>query len=257
MNTGKFGMVIVAVLIGASSFGGDVLWHLVDCRQGNTFPTVDTMYLSPAYCFLQPSSSTAMSILNESEVATRKTTGWLLMRNSRSSVVYSGCFKDGIGTIYFDAVNHRTNHKNAYKIVLEVATETSDGKIPTDENCWTETSPGVTNRYGRLEGKWKQADLRALRFERGNVKANLSPVKALNLTMNIGGRTDSFYRVRSEINERRPCRFRIRRISQDTSILDAEGNVNKDDAFVLMDNIIVSFPPGSEVGIRAIGGNAD
>ena len=51
------------------------------------------------------------------------------------SCIFSPCYTNGIGTIYFDAVNGFTvpasDPADVYHIVVEMATETDEGKIPT------------------------------------------------------------------------------------------------------------------------------
>lgn len=138
----------------------NVLWHLIDCCQGNTFPTNDTTALSTSLCYLPSSSATALSITNEDVKATRSGTGWLLMRNvecpeqivdefgaNAGACVYSSCYSNGIGTVYFDAVNGRKSvagNADSYRLVLEIATENVDGLPPTDENSYTTDGVGHT-----------------------------------------------------------------------------------------------------------------
>ena len=230
----------------------NVLWTLNDCRQGNTFPTNDTETLSTAHCFLPSSSNstatTARSITDESLGATRRSTGWLMMRNTLDAAIYSPCFTNGIGTVYFDAVNDLKSvaaNADGYRIVLEVATETTDRLPPLDENCWEEDpfDPGRTNRFAKLEGMWRRVDLAATLIS-GTTYTDQPVTDCLALKGVASASTINsyFYRVHARLDDHRPIRFRILRVSQDPTAVDAAGNVLADAGYVLMDNLIVSKP---------------
>ena len=246
----------------------NVLWRLYDCRQGNTFPTNDNQALTAApwnsYCYLPASSSTALSITNEDVQATRSGTGWILMRNVEcpeefvdpfapptGACVYSPCYSNGIGTIYFDALNGRqavtsgaTKNSDGYRLVLEIATENEKGEPPFDENSYS-TDGTHTNWYGRLEKKWRKVDMSAYWYRNtaGTDSKDLDPTNCLALAETSGGYMNRFYRIHARIDVHKPCRFRIRRVSIDETATDAEKNVNPDDGYILLDNIIASFPP--------------
>jgi hypothetical protein len=104
-----------------------VIWHLNNIRIGNC-------YLQ-GYGFNQqrnylPWSTEALPNGEQSE------SSHLVMRNVADAAIYSPCYTNGIGTIYFDAVNvlAGTNGAN-YKIVVEICTNTTNGiNVPSDEN---------------------------------------------------------------------------------------------------------------------------
>lgn len=222
------------------------LWYLKQCRQGNTFPTNDTQWLNSSFCYLPPSSTTALAITNEDVAATRSSSGWLMLRNTTDAAVYSPCYTNGIGTIYFDALNHRPSvagkNNESYKLVLEIATATVEGLPPTDANSWTEEEPGQTNWYGRLEGMWQSVVMYPAHFGSTTVPTDEPATTELALKEITGGSNARYYRIHAPVNLHTPVRFRIRRTSVDESAVDAEGNVLPDDGFVLMDNLIVSVP---------------
>ncbi len=221
------------------------LWYLKQCRQGNTFPTNDTQRLNNNFCYLPPSSTTALAITNEDVKATRSSSGWLMLRNTTDAAVYSPCYTNGIGTIYFDALNQRSvadKNNESYKLVLEIATATVEGLPPTDANSWTEEEPGQTNWYGRLKGMWQSVVMYPAHFGSTTVPTDEPATTELALKEITGGSNACYYRIHAPVNLHTPVRFRIRRTSVDESAVDAEGNVLPDDGFVLMDNLIVSVP---------------
>ena len=188
----------------------NVLWTLNDCRQGNTFPTNDNDVLSADLCYLPRSEGTAMSITNEDVKAERRgDAGWLMMRNSASAEIYSSCFTNGIGTIYFDAVNSRKGTGEGYHLVLEIERNT---------------------------GTWERVTMYPTKID-GSTYTDQPATDELALKMNTGGQGNCFYRVHVPLVEYGSVRFRIRRTTTD----DTAESV--DDGFILMDNIIVSVPP--------------
>ena len=178
---------------------GQKLWYLENVRIGNSMPTtgagadglLTTQVYLPWETPINWSASAGRGTAGRAEVA------HMLLRNMYDACVYSSCFDDGIGTIYFDAVNGWTTATAAdasnYRIVVEIATncvsstgrimEDSDGNPlpPTDENVleiidrhpetmidpddpehtitnWIE---GVTNTYGHAN--WQPLPLTVLK----------------------------------------------------------------------------------------------
>ena len=237
------------------------LWYLIGCRHGNTFPTETSDPLEPLQNYL-PYATTYSKRITEhrgnQRGATRSTVGQLVMQNTTDAVVYSSCFTNGIGTIYFDAVNgwcrSDENYEN-YKIVVEIATNTVYGLEPTDVNSMTiiETTNDVenvgivitttTNYYGNLEGQWIAAGM--IPFKRDGTAEFVAPtnsvgeiVKTSELALSVehGGTMDNFYRVVVPLDIAGPVRFRIRRSKADE---DRPVDVS---SFILLDNIIASIP---------------
>ena len=202
----------------------NVLWTLTDCRQGNTFPAKEAEALSANLCYLPSGNSgfAPLSITNENVKAERRgDAGWVMMRNiagtydAPGACICSGWFTNGIGTIYFDAVNSRKSvagNKDGYKLVLEI-------------DRYTDTWERVT-MYPTVV--------------HGTTYSDKAATTELALAETTGGKADHyFYRVHAPVVEYRPVRFRIRRTTTDTT---ASGD---DDGFILMDNIIASVPPAS------------
>ncbi len=253
---------------------GASLWRIVDCRHGNTNPAgakgvqdvngklipsnaKTPVALSQTQNYL-PYAATSYSI--KSSLAARadpSTAGQVVMRNVVDAAVYSSCFTNGIGTIYFDAVNGwaRKNpitgelmeNFDNYKIVVEVCTNTVDGLEPTDENSFTvvegtdeEGAPTITtNWYGKLEGQWVPAQI--IPYRRDITEGNLEfekedATEELTLDIANGGTMDNFFRIVVPLDIHGSVRFRIRRTScNEAGLPDAI-------SMILLDNIIASLP---------------
>lgn len=146
----------------------------------------------------------------------------LLMRNLDTAVIYSPCYTNGIGTIYFDAVNGWLRDAGTgYNLVVEVA----KGIYPT-----VDAVP---------ETAWEVVGMKPLKRETA-VGPDFVPEPAtaeLALNITTGQNLDQdFYRVVVPIECHEPARFRIRRTSLVTDVaLDRAG-------FIEIDNIVVSYP---------------
>ena len=207
------------------------LWDFTNIRLGNFFRS--TGKLNDADVYLPYSPYANPSLDPAAEKGAMADSVCILMRNDTDSAIYSPCYTNGIGTIYFDAVNSITGE--VYKIVVEVCKETRLGKIPTDENVeYTSTEDtSIRERYGNAE--WESVELLPLvKNGKTNFEA-LAKTNELALAINNGGTCDNFYRVCAKVDYRGPIRFRIRRATKkDGQKLDSN--------FILIDNIIVSYP---------------
>ena len=204
-----------------------VLWQLENCRQGNTFTTNSLMLKGQNY-LPASHSGTALSVTNESVRAlTKADTGWLMLRNVEGAAVTSGVFTNGVGTIYFDAVNQKAVATDFCRLVVELAT--------------AETAAALEVPAAALD--WREVDLCALWYQNttGAASKDLDATKELALVETKGASVASegfFYRVHAQVNVHRPTRVRIRRTTFDE-------NSGADDAMILMDNLIVSPPATS------------
>ena len=201
------------------------LWDLVECRHGNTFPTNDTgtgSALASDQCYLRASGATALSVTNEDAKATRSTTGWILMRNTEDACVYSPVYSNGVGTIYFDAVNSR--------ILSGALTNACSFVVETTTNV-------LANLTDLTPEDWVPQTIRAAYFNGTSASVSDKPATKEFLLMATTGATETrFYRVHVPVGEMGPIRFRIRR----TGRYDAD--TDYDACFILLDNLIVSFP---------------
>lgn len=228
---------------------GAKLWHILNCRHGNTYASDSTNQN-----FLPYSPASDAFDNTGMEDATAATAGQVVMRNMVGAAVYSPCYTNGIGTIYFDAVNGWAGINDYNNIVVEVATRTVDGLPPTDENCMVLTTNVVagvevvdTNWYGKLdETCWTRYPMHPFVITNGVGFVETNTTTELSLQMNIGGRADSFYRVVVPVDYTGAVRFRILRTT-----CDSGKDVDKAE-LILLDNIIAS-PPAMGASLESHG----
>ena len=227
------------------------LWHLVDCRHGNTFNSAnDTTALPQTQNFL-PYSANTVRITSGTMAVRRRDVGQVVMRNALDAAVYSPCYTNGIGTIYFDAVNGWNDNineftgpgsdenPNSYQIVVEMATSTKDGLEPTDDNCATYVDEELESYYGNLDNCWTKCQMHPV-LVNGSKLTPLDATESLSLAVEQGGSTTNFYRVYIQLDMTNSVRFRIRRASVDSNQINS-GDLDVT-SFLLLDNVIVSEP---------------
>ena len=212
---------------------GRRLWQLVNCRHGNTYEkgeTKATPTMNDTQNYL-PWSSTSYRIIEHratQRAARACEVGQVVMRNVEGAAVYSTFFTDGVGTIYFDAVNGwntpEVEGAPAYEIVVEVSTNALDDATLIPDSDWT----AVKMYPVHVKGSALTAEAATERF---------------NLAVTGGGAKDEFYRIYVPVNYRMSdgegLRFRIRRVSINTKFSkDPDGK-----ALILIDNVLVSYPP--------------
>ena len=247
--------------------GGSRLWHLENVRIGNIFREDET-YWNNSYNYL-PWSPTSCAISSNGAVFARSEVGNLVLRNTTAAQIFSACYTNGIGTIYFDAVN-------AYKfdnfpaadahLIVEVATcvtnefgevlyDSSGQKLlPTDENVidcgwrtnlvWSEDGSTCTtniawysNETYCARAKWEPKAATMIRYLGGAVTKYSPSETIVPYISSSTGTTNDFYRIYVPVNVREPARFRIRRSTKcDAQLIDQN-------AYILLDNLIVSKPP--------------
>lgn len=240
---------------------GKRLWHLTNCRHGNTYNQGDnaqatgtpTMNANQNYL---PWASSARRISQYQDykpshsAARAMEVGQILMQNTTNACIYSPCYTNGVGTIYFDAVNgwrsSLSDFPNAYQIVVEVATETKDGSPLTEESSHVTTNAvglAVTNDYSNIK-EWKPVLMYPVHYKDGTLTPTNATTK-FSLAVKTGGTKSDFYRFHVPINHRPTpenpggLRFRIRRAGYDPEIY---GKVDAL-AYLLVDNVLVSYPP--------------
>ena len=260
---------------------GRRLWHLENCRHGNTFPNRLNLDLDTTQNYLPWKATYSKTIAahrapksdgtDQQIAANRMTVGQLVMLNTTDAVVYSSCFTNGIGTIYFDAVNgwcRNSEDYDNYKIAVEYATNTVENLEPSDANCVSITTNivgegessyyvvvtndneevstnyyvTVTNDYGKLEGCWHAAEMSP--FMRDTAAGTgtfdrLDETTNLALAVTHGGTMGNFYRIAVPIDILGPVRFRIKRTTCTPHATDFDVD---DGGFILLDNIIASVP---------------
>lgn len=210
---------------------GTKLWQLVDCRAGS-----GTVVGSASRNYI-PWTETATSIIDGTTdipvtSAGAKAVGSVILRNAASARVYSPYYEEGIGTIYFDAVNAFTSDPKygADLISLEIATNVTreaqtagfslkDADDDFNVPAWTPCPFDLFTVADRTT-----VTLRA----RGVTNAAMA---------STAGEDRLFYRIRARLNHYGPIRFRIRRLNQ---TMDGNPDTTR---LILLDNIIASYPP--------------
>ena len=206
-----------------------VLWRLEYCRAGSgTSSTTARNYISWS------ATSESINTAGDYGFSTVAAAGTVVFCNSTNAVVYSPCL-DGIGAVYFDAVNSITNVPVSFG--LEVATDVLD-----------DADEGVTlasTNYDQFAWMPCPFDVltRTVKTVLGRKAIVVAPetnnVTSFALSSKGGGDKMS-YRVRANVysflnGHRGPVRFKIVRKSTSGTSLDAN--------FMAVDNIVASYPP--------------
>ena len=185
----------------------NAVWKLTGAYIGNMLFTSETASLSNNW-------NTLPSVPTASENAQ------IVLQNLEGARIESQIHTNGIGTVYFDAVNvyAGTDVSAAdHRLVVEVS---------TNESTW-----------GAV---WTPVPLTVLYYDGSAVTTNATGKAELDcLDVQNGGQTGSCkcYCAYAKVNERAPARFRIRRVS-------ARGGLaqNDPDGFILIDNVTASWP---------------
>ncbi len=222
----------------------NVLWRIVDGMIGNIFRSGSRGNASANYL---PWSSTSRSMSSDTALPPDTTYSGMtgnsevaniILRNKEDAAVYSPFYTNGIGVVYFDAVNGFIGSAEDYKIVVEIATKTATGLVPTDENCRGDDERGDEDPYYNLRGQWKPvAILPLVKDGTDEFVAQTRRTELDLLGFSGGGKTDKFVRGCAEVNVRGPVRFRIRRVSAYSSYSEDSYR-----GLLLLDNIIASPP---------------
>ncbi len=271
---------------------GAKLWTIDYCRMGNCYDNGGRMSTNKNYL---PASPKSGSFNNPAQInAQLARSSALAMQNTSSAAIYSSCYGEGIGTIYFDAVNSVKATPNT--LALEVCTkvlalvddgaghykvstdgEIEEGQAPTDEACQFIEDDGTTNRFARCV--WEPVEAYrhvVIGNEIDEAKSGLVDSLALPLDCaepGSAGTNENWFRFRTgALNIRQPARFRIRRVDgnpaagDSATALDSATGVGK--GLALIDNIICTPPAmsarvgqhgsyeGGEIGGEAQGGIA-
>ena len=204
----------------------NVLWTLSNVYIGNMMTndaaaSGNDVVLSNRWNTL-PWSPTSVAISAPDEAFDHTEVGQLVMRNIEGAEIRSGVFTNGVGTVYFDAVNAYALadlNPGDYQLVVEYA--------PAEDETWTPVA------------------LQPLKVEGTTVTTNgLGRTEVLScLDVKNGGKVSSFafYRVCAKIGRNEPTRIRIRRVSA----LLGEDFEDNPDGFIAIDNIVVSWPTQS------------
>ena len=221
---------------------GTLYWQLFNCRAGSGEGASGLNWLPTSQYSLQ--SGTGRSIV--------KASASVIMRNNLGSQVYSPYYEDGIGTIYFDAVNgYNKVGADVPTLQVQLATRMKESALMSGKTlASTDTLPE--------DLIWSDPiPLTVFTVENGALSSTSTEMTDLELQAPSNGGSNYFYRVRATLNIRQPVRFRIIRTTVDTT----QTSVTEDDVgLILIDNIIASFPvmsfnlhsysPGYDAGLK-------
>ncbi|MBR4603678.1 MAG: hypothetical protein IKO43_02405 [Kiritimatiellae bacterium] len=210
--------------------GATQIWHLADVRIGNTHATAGA---DASRVFL-PHSATSLAAASEEATAAgpgiaANAASHLVMRNKVDAQIVSPRYAEGVGTVYFDAVNGFLSDCEGedYTIVFEVA----------------------TNGVEEAEAEWFALGMNVMKKEAGAGLGEAVATNSLPLNVTVAGGSESFYRVYVDVfaqlgSWRGPVRFRIRRTSIPRTVSNSTEIYYELDrgGFILIDNIVASFP---------------
>ncbi len=215
------------------------LWELIACRAGSAAIKVNSKG-KDAHGNLRnyiPWQTTSIDVNGSTTIKATDYTkaGMISMQNTTDARIESPFYADGIGTIYFDAIN---GWVNGGTLTLEIATNTTDG------TAFTRDSTNVN---------WQLQSFSVLVVDnRKCVKMEAEDTTSLNLAWSdsyyAGGWL--FYRVRAHLDCREPIRFRICRTTSRSGYDPDSYN------YLIVDNVLVS-PPPVEVDILQYGKGYD
>ena len=241
--------------------GPQVLWRMVNMRLGSLYPNSGTPSTSRNYL---PWSETSQPRSSATAKMAPKEVSYLVMLNmggikyAETPAIYSPCYTNGLGMVYFDVVNAWNDDAEA-QIIVEVAVQTSRGEVPTDENCANPNVPDDPYFYLSHDKDDKELS------EENDMWLPLKPTvlyKAKDANefviqpqagdiirpyVTTGGGNTEFYRIMAENPYADSfVRFRIRRPAKSgTGAADTSG-------LILLDNVHAS-PPAMRADLTALG----
>ena len=208
------------------------LWELINCRAGSSSMRRNTNFnYLPWSSTCQPIDKGTYSapILNDSSGV--KQAAMITMRASLDAAIYSPFYEDGIGEIYFDAINLTVSYPNSH-VAVEIATETI--KEGTDEEAF-----GFDETTDASKLKWVRMPCEVFSITKKDSlckKDTASDGKTEVRLSGGSGYDNQFYRIRVNVSHQGAVRFRIVRTDLwDTKYLDYND-------IIQVDNIIVSYP---------------
>ncbi|MCQ2389050.1 MAG: hypothetical protein MJ138_05005, partial [Kiritimatiellae bacterium] len=215
--------------------GDTELWKLTQCRLGSAADSLTTRCYIPWSNTCQPIDPSLETAPIPSTYKTGSQTANLkgmrqvasvVMRCSTDACILSPFYAEGVGDVYFDAVNGFTA-VTTDRICLEIARKTTAGgdlseATPKADYAW-EAWPCDVYEVRRQSG--------SLTLPEGN-----AGVTSIRLKSTVSG-GNLFYRIHAKVDCRTPTQFRIRRLT-----VGAGRNAPDYSALILVDNVIASYP---------------
>ena len=196
--------------------GAQTIWTLRNVRIGNLY--LRTLSKRQALNYLP---------VSETGGVTEGDAAHLVLRNIDGAAIVSPCYSNGVGVVYFDAVNGFTqNAADGYRLVVE-------------KLAGTNALAGVSEEDSRV---WEPVPLLSLPVVGGKFLAERpAETNVAALTVATGGSDRNFYRICAQVNERGLVRFRIRRTGVAPEFPSEPKGADRG-GFILVDNILVSYP---------------
>ena len=220
----------------------NIIWSIHNARIGNLYTSAHRE--QEGYVYL-PFSPTA-KVLKEGgadgeyeDFSGIKASHNIVLRNTDEAEIISPCYTNGIGTIYFDAVNsYQYNGDYTYHLQVEISTNEYI-RLEVVTNIVEEVETVVTNEV--MEYNWQPLTITPFRCV-NKTFTKYSDTTTLSLEIGVSSAQNIFYRavvpVYNQLGEYRgPARFRIKRVDSVDSE-DAIDGLNQ----ILIDNIVVSYP---------------
>lgn len=218
------------------------LWELVDCRAGSgarVAASGNFNYL-PWSSTCQPiDAAYSAPIPNEYATGSANSNGVkqvavITMRASMGATIYSPLYEEGIGEIILDAVNFSRIYNGSH-IAIEIATGVDA------QSELGEYAASFESETDMAKLKWQRVPCDVFTVEKGGgcERDSISDGRTEILMGSAAGEDNLFYRLRVSLNYCGPIRFRVMRTDlTSTQYLDYQD-------IILIDNIIVSYPPPS------------
>ena len=225
--------------------GNRRLWTLNNCRHGNLFRKDDAANLATTQNFLPWNSDTSRDF-GDSASHTRHGAGNVVMMNTNDTYIISSCYEEGIGTIYFDAVNSGSAiSSDDFRITVWVATDckTSSGDplpdvAPLDEYVREFDTVSPPSDVLTTNVNWRLVEVMPLRVEDGALVDTVDTVAKTNMValgVTKGASDNWFYRIVAPLDIKAPARLKIQREY-------SAGVADNYTRYILLDNIVVSYP---------------
>ena len=217
------------------------LWELIDCRAGSSASRAATAFnylpwsrtaqpIDAEYSAPIPTDQYAMGVANSNGV---KQAAVITMRAATdengdpTAAVYSPLYREGIGDIYFDAINFASLYVNSH-IAVEVAkmlVASGDATSFEEETDWAKFD-------------WERVPCDVFKVNKnGTFEKDNRNIKAKEVLLySTAGYDNMYFRIRVPVNYHGPVRFRIVRTGEmRTAMIDYQDIIS-------IDNIVVSYP---------------
>ena len=223
---------------------GHALWRLKDCRAGyiqTSGTAIKNRIWLPWSKTAQKSGTSDYKATVDGKTVTSYTNepnSTVIMRNTLEAKVYSPFYHDGIGTLYFDAVNSFTAADKG-SIAIQISTNLTMDAQTMGEVSFEEVDQKVDFSKWDDYYEWKTIPLTVLEVKGSGVTTKQEGTEAdTNLVMSVSEQgATHYYRLRTQLNYYGPIRFRICRTAVD------EGSNPDTSGLILIDNIVASYPP--------------